>query len=72
MTRDSDTRRMAETGTGSVRSTGSAGLKGIANKLCFGALCFIALLLIEGSGILRAKIIVEQACPALEWSLGNG
>lgn len=28
--RDSDTRRMAETGTGSVRSTGSAGPQGIA------------------------------------------
>jgi len=28
--RDSDTRRMAETGTGSVRSTGSAGRNGIA------------------------------------------
>ena len=30
MPRDSDTRRMAETGTGSVRSTGSAGRNGIA------------------------------------------
>lgn len=32
MIRDSDTRRMAETGTGSVRSTGSAGRNGIARK----------------------------------------
>lgn len=30
---DSDTRRMAETGTGSVRSTGSAGRNGIAPTL---------------------------------------
>lgn len=30
MTRDSDTRRMAETGTGSVRSTGSAVPEAIA------------------------------------------
>lgn len=34
----------------------------LIDKLAFGALCLIAIVLIEASGVLRAAKVIEEAC----------